>query len=538
MMHACWIGAIIVLVYAFLDWQMAAGLLESKVIGSFVVLRVLCAAELMVLFALLYTRQIKAGLVLFDVGTFVVLGMLCAYIAARMWHIVPDYYVGIAQVMMARCVLVPGGPRRAWPVCLFLLLALPVSLALFAEGGTALFSGDDLRRVVAACSGMGGFFAVGMLGSWISDRMIEQEVKHRHLGRYYFEGEIGRGGMGTVYKAWDYTVSRSCAIKIISADLLEGRQDARLRFELEAQRTGGLPTGHVVQIYDYGDTLRGDMYYTMEYLSGADLQRAVELCGPMPPGRVIHLASQICAGLYEAHRQGLVHRDIKPANLMVVEREGDPDFVKILDFGLLKVIGVPASSSMRELTEEAIIKLETDENELRTTTTLAGAVLGTPAYMAPEQIPGGGDEDGEGDDPAGDPEPDERTDIYAIGSVMYFLLTGTPPFNIRSEYALYHRKMTTDPTPPSQRSSDLEVPADLEAVVMRCLHRDPTERFGSVDQLKGAMASCEDAGSWDGNDARAFWEEFPSRSSRVEDISPPSRGDDPTRTLPLPHGRD
>ena len=243
MMHACWIGAIIVLVYAFLDWQMAAGLLAPKVIGSFVVLRVLCAAELLVLFGLLYTRQIKAGLVLFDVGTFVVLGMLCAYIAARMWHIVPDYYVGIAQVMMARCVLVPGGPRRAWPVCLILLLVLPVSLALFAEGGSELFRGDDLRRVVAACSGMSGFFAVGMIGSWISDRMIEEEVKHRHLGRYHMQGVIGRGGMGTVHKAWDYAVSRSCAIKIISADFLVDRDDARLRFELEAQLRRCTTTG-------------------------------------------------------------------------------------------------------------------------------------------------------------------------------------------------------------------------------------------------------------------------------------------------------
>ena len=255
----------------------------------------------------------------------------------------------------------------------------------------------------------------------------------------------------------------------------------------------------------------------------------------MPASRVIHLASQICAGLYEAHRQGLVHRDIKPANLMAVEREGDPDFVKILDFGLLKVIGVPPTSSMRELTEEAIIKLETDSEELRTTTTLAGAVLGTPAHMAPEQIPGGGDDDE--DEEEGD-EPDSRTDIYAIGSVMYYLLTGTPPFNIRSEFALYHRKLTSEPTTPSRRAPDLAIPADLEAVVVRCLRRDPAERFASVELLKEAMACCDDARSWDRGAARAFWEEFPSSGARVKDISPPEGSGPPTRTLPLPRDRD
>jgi len=527
MIHACWIGAVIVLVYAFLDWQMAAGFLEPKVILGFVLLRVLCAAELMVLFALLVTRQIKAGLVLFDVGTFVVLGMLCAYIAAKMWHIVPDYYVGIAQVMMARCVLVPGGPKRAWPVCSFLLLALPLSLALFAEGGADLFSGDDLRRIVAACSGMGGFFAVGMLGSWISDRLIEQEVKHRHLGRYHMQGVIGRGGMGTVHKAWDYAVSRPCAVKIISADFLEGRDDVRERFELEALRTGRLSTSHVAQVYDFGDTLRGDLYYTMEYLPGADLQRVIDLGGPMPAGRVIHLGDQICGGLDEAHRQGLVHRDIKPANLMIVEREGDPDFVKILDFGLLKVIGVPGGSSMRELTEEAIVKMGADPTMGRTTTTHAGAVLGTPAHMAPEQIP-------EEEDEEGRPlvEPDARADIYAIGSVMYFMLTGTPPFNLRSEYALYNRKATSDPTPPSERAKDLIIPADLEGVIMRCLQRDPAARFATVRQLRDALMRCADVDAWSAAEARAFWEDFPARVKRGTDLSPSDRDQTPTRTLP------
>jgi eukaryotic-like serine/threonine-protein kinase len=527
---AAGVGAIILLLYIPLDISMAGGRLQSWEILSFVVGRVVAAAWFLALCGLLYFRVIGMGLRVFDVSTFLLVGLLCTWIIARMWHIVPDYYVGLGQIMMARCVLVPGGAKSAAAICITMMVALPIGLALCTGDGMAVFADESGARVVAAMSGLGGFLAIGLLGAASFERLLGRAVKHEQLRRYSFHGKLGQGGVGTVYRATDHTLDRPCAVKVIPAERVEDAE-ARQRFDLEARRTSQLESGHVINIYDYGSSESGGLYYVMEHLEGVDVQRLVDLGGPQPAARVIHLASQVCAGLQEAHAQGLVHRDIKPANLMVVQREEDPDFVKILDFGLVKVLvdGPVVADAERPVTDEAIIGFDAESSGAQTTTTIEGAVMGTPAYMAPEQIQGAGEEGA---------EPDARTDVYALGSVMYFLLSGTPPFNLRFEFQLYWNKLNTDPSPPSERHPDGDVPADLERVIMRCLKREPGERYATMAELRDALARCGAAGNWTADDAQQAWQDLAEgRVTGSIDISPlgrtrpPGEGPDPTRVM-------
>jgi len=520
MIYACWIGAIILLLYIPLDISMAGGRLESWEILSFAAGRVAAATWFGILCALLYFRQIRMNLQWFDVSTFFLIGLLCTWIIARMWHIVPDYYVGLGQIMMARCVLVPGGWKSAAGICGGMMAALPVGLALCTGDGLAVFQDDSGARVVAAMSGLGGFLAIGLIGAVSFERLLYRAVKHQQLNRYHFLGKLGQGGVGTVYRARDTALDRPCAVKVIPAERVEDA-DAKVRFELEALHTSQLESSHVISIYDYGQSESGGLYYVMEHLEGVDVQRLVEHGGPVPAARVIHLASQVCAGMQEAHRAGLVHRDIKPANLMVVQREEDPDFVKILDFGLVKVLG--GSTNLDDVetdeTPEAITGFDAGGDRSRTTTTIEGAVMGTPAHMAPEQIRGKGEEGA---------EPDARTDVYALGSVMYYMLTGTPPFNQRFLAQLYERKLNSDPSPPSERNPAVVVPADLERIILRCLRRDAQQRYPTMADLRAALLGCEHARRWTPADAKGAWEDFRAgRRTAPVDISPLGRTQPP-----------
>jgi serine/threonine-protein kinase len=219
------------------------------------------------------------------------------------------------------------------------------------------------------------------------------------------------------------------------------------------QATATLTHPNTVQVYDYGRAEDGTFYYVMEYLPGLTLDDLVKRDGPLSPPRAVHLLRQLCGALREAHAIGLVHRDLKPGNVMVCDRGGVPDTVKLLDFGLVRPAG---ASGDEKLTQE-------------------GTVFGTPAYLSPEQAGGQG-------------EPDARSDVYSLGALAYFLLIGRPPFAGRSGVTLLAAHLYETPAPPSAHRPD--VPAGLEAVVLRCLAKSPGERFQSVDELDTALASC------------------------------------------------
>jgi hypothetical protein len=292
-------------------------------------------------------------------------------------------------------------------------------------------------------------------------------IEAQQIGQYKLERKLGSGGMGVVYKAHHAMLRRPTAVKMLEPDKVnEGTIE---RFEREVQTTSQLNNPNTVAIYDFGRTPEGVFYYAMEFLDGIDLQSLVERYGPQPVPRVIHIVDQICGSLYEAHSLGLVHRDIKPANIMLNRRGGQPDVVKVLDFGLVKAMDDQRQAG---LTQQA-------------------SLTGTPLYMSPEaiQLPN---------------SVDARSDIYAVGAVGYFLLTGQPVFEADNVVDLCQKHVATPPVPPSERSRT-PIPAELENALLACLEKSRAKRPQTARDLALLIARCAEATQWSIEDADAWW---------------------------------
>jgi serine/threonine-protein kinase len=281
--------------------------------------------------------------------------------------------------------------------------------------------------------------------------------------------------MGEVWRANHRLLARPAAIKVIragtGASLDAAPADAVRRFEREAQVTARLRSPHTVELWDFGVTDEGAFYYVMELLEGLDLQRLVTVHGPVPAERAVHLVRQVCHSLAEAEDNGLVHRDIKPANIIVCRYGGDDDFVKVLDFGIVK-------ATTSQLVDTALMA------------TRDTMVAGTPAFIAPEQALGVADVDG-------------RADLYATGCVLYWLLTGTLVFTAETSMGIALQHAQSIPVPPSQRT-ELPIPPALDAIVLACLAKDPAGRPQSARALSEQLAAVP-VPAWTPERARAWW---------------------------------
>ncbi len=331
-----------------------------------------------------------------------------------------------------------------------------------------------LMMLLAAVAATVGVATIGSLR--------REAFEARQLGQYRLKQQLGAGGMGEVYLAEHQLMKRPCAIKVIRPEKA-GDPRVLARFEREVRSMAKLSHWNTVEIFDYGRSEDGTFYYAMEYLPGLNLMQLVERCGPMPPERVIYLMRQTCDALHEAHGQGLIHRDIKPGNIYAAKRGGVYDVAKLLDFGLVKPLVTDASSV--ELTQE-------------------GAITGSPLYMSPEQA-------------SGAETADARTDIYSLGAVMYFLLTGQPPFQRERAMQVLMAHVHDEVLPPSQVYSD--VPADLELVVLRALAKRPEDRYQDAESLRAALADCAAAGQWNRELARRWWEKNGCPKKRALDAA-------------------
>ena len=295
----------------------------------------------------------------------------------------------------------------------------------------------------------------------------------QRLGQYTLEKKLGEGGMGVVYRASHAMLRRPTAIKLLLPD--RAGKDALTRFEREVRRTAMLTHPNTVTVFDYGRTLDGVFYYAMELLEGATLDEIVEVDGPQPEARVIHILEQVAASLAEAHDAGLIHRDVKPGNIMVVDRGGIADLVKVVDFGLVKDVGFKAPGG-----EEAEPGL-----------THANAITGTPLYIAPETVTA--------------PETvDARTDLYAVGAVGYWLLTGTHVFGGKTIVEVCAHHLHSVPERPSVRLG-AQVASDLESVLLACLAKRPEDRPASAQVLRERLRACAAAGQWTNARAAEWW---------------------------------
>ncbi len=329
------------------------------------------------------------------------------------------------------------------------------------------------------------------------------------LGTYDLVERIGRGGAGEVWRARHRMLKRPAAIKLVNPEVLAeaaaGRTaDAIDRFEREAQVTAELRSVHTVELYDYGMVEGGDYYYyVMELLEGLDLRNLVLRHGPLPPARVVYLLRQACRSLAEAHRHGLVHRDIKPANLFVCRMGLDEDFVKVLDFGIVKPV---RSFDIPDVSGE--ISVAAADGPVH------GTLCCTPAYMAPEM--------------ASDPDRvGPATDIYQLGCVAYWLLTGEPVFPGDSPLGLIHAHMYEQPPSVHGRAAQ-SIPDELAALVAECLHKEPTERPERAEQLAARLDAVPQGAPWGPEQARRWWIEFGPRSFEVSPDPRSRDSDQPT----------
>jgi serine/threonine-protein kinase len=390
-----------------------------------------------------------------------------------------DVYHGLSWVAvwtLLFTIVMPSRPRRAVfsalasvsSVPVTVLVLIPLHLTALRPTPAQFFFWMVFPYLLVVCMAYVGARVVYALGTEVK--------KARELGSYHLEEKLGEGGMGEVWRARHQLLARPAAIKLMRPALREAAPpglsgDPARRFEREAQVIASLRSPHTVDLFDFGVNDDGSFYYVMELLDGLDTDKLVRRFGPVPAARAIHLLRQVCHSLSEAESHGLVHRDIKPANIFVCRYGEEYDFVKVLDFGIVKA-NYEGPDAHRGLTAE-------------------NAVQGTPAFMAPEQIMGG--------------PVDGRADIYATGCVAYWLLTGQLVFDAPTSMGLLMHHTQTPPVPPSRRS-ELSIPSALDELVLSCLAKDPNARPQSAKELSRRLGAVDGAEEWSQEQARKWWE--------------------------------
>src|SRR4051812_12508917 len=422
-------------------------------------------------------RRLSGKPMLLDVGAgFLVLQCLLIAILSQ-WAPVPisPRVSWVCIPILFYPAIVPNTPRRTLITSLLAASMEPVALGLSHLRGaqvplnTFYILWDFLPTYICA------FLVV--IPVKIIHGLGQQVRRARELGSYRLEEPLGKGGMGEVYRATHQMLARPAAIKLIRSELIGSSSPSAAkviieRFRREAEAAASLRSPHTINLYDFGISQDGTFFLVMELLDGLDLETLIERYGPVPAERAVHLLRQACESLAEAHTRGLVHRDIKPSNIFTCRMGLDVDFVKVLDFGLVKAMG--------EGDREATMLTEPD------------STTGTPAYIAPEVI-------------RGDRVPDHRLDIYTLGCVGYWLLTGRLVFQAPNAIQLMYQHANATAVAPSQRS-ELEVPADLDRIILSCLAKLPEDRPQSAHELSRLLAATAAGNGWTEERAHRWWD--------------------------------
>jgi len=387
------------------------------------------------------------------------------------WDLEPQRYgviVAACLVALARVFVVPSTWQRTLVISALLVSGPALGHAFRAYVPMQGVSGSARGPLVASL--LWGLLSsvLAATGSKVIFGLRREIREARELGQYTLGTKLGEGGMGQVFMAKHKLLRRPTAIKLLPQE--KAGAQAISRFEREVQLTARLTHPNTVSIFDYGRSVDGVFYYAMEYLEGVDLGTLVQDHGAQPLGRVVHILHQVASALGEAHRTGLIHRDIKPANIILTNQGGEPDFVKVVDFGLVKDLGSDVQ------------------------VTLAGGISGTPAYLAPECLV----------DPG---VVDARADLYALGATAYFLITGSDVFQGRTVVDVLSQHIHAEPEPPASR---LGQPIDprFEALVLECLEKDPAKRPQTALEIRERLRALLPDTSWSEERAAEWWKSW------------------------------
>jgi eukaryotic-like serine/threonine-protein kinase len=374
----------------------------------------------------------------------------------------------VTTALIARAAVVPTPAR--WTLDVSAAAALPsvvITWTFHAWSG-----GPALGRTLIALMWCTLAVAISTLVSQIIYGLRQEVREARQLGQYTLEEKLGEGGMGQVFRARHAMLRRATAVKLLAPG--QAGESALKRFEREVQLTAILTHPNTVQVFDYGRTADGVFYYAMEYMEGLNLDQLVSLHGAQPPARVVHVLRQVLGSLAEAHGIGLIHRDVKPANIILCERGGVPDVAKVFDFGLVRETGSDLDRSL----------------------TGANVITGTPLFLSPEAI--------QAPDTV-----DARSDVYAVGGVAYYLLSGRYVFEGRSVVEICGHHLHTVPEPPSAKRGE-PLPEELEALVLACLEKDANRRPQTARDLQARLDVLAESMPWTEQDAREWWAAHPT----------------------------
>jgi tRNA A-37 threonylcarbamoyl transferase component Bud32 len=423
---------------------------------------------------------------LLDFGlVFLVIGAL-GIAVPNTWGVFPEWqdsllenYAGIpweCMWILVFPIIAPNTPGKTLIAALAAATASPAVLTLSVAAG-ASDAAVPLRTLYVYYVFSTYLCAViaFLISRWVYG-FGERLTKAREVGSYRLVAQLGEGGMGQVWRAEHRMLARPAAVKLIRPEALgaddQGRATMLRRFEREARATAALRSCHTIELYDFGATEGGAFYYVMELLEGLDLESLVARFGPVPSDRTVHLLRQACHSLGDAHENGMIHRDVKPANIYTCHLGPDFDFVKVLDFGLVKSTD-RAEKSAAQLTAQ-------------------GVTTGTPAYMAPEMA-------------MAEDEIDRRADIYSLGCVAYWLVTGHRVFEGYKPMVTIVHHVKTPPVPPSQRT-EVAIEPGLEETIMACLEKNPADRPQTAEELSRSLGALPDADAWSAKRARDWWE--------------------------------
>ncbi|MFT5523841.1 MAG: RIO-like serine/threonine protein kinase [Pirellulaceae bacterium] len=448
------VRAMTLLISAFCLWRLSIS--RTEMIGLWRILELILILAVAVQTASLQVVQMTRASIINDpVGVNV--AMLFAFTTWTVANMV--YAIFIPNTWRrAACVLVP---TATIPLAVSVVLSSTNEAVQTTVRWEWLIAASILTYVATAAA---------VTGAYTVHSLRQQLVTARRFGQYRLKKRIGSGGMGEVYLAEHQMLKRPSAIKLIRPGF-DTAAEAVVRFEREVQATASLAHWNTVEIFDYGRTEDGTFYYVMEYLEGESLQQLVERTGPLSAPRVVHFVTQVCNALIEAHSAGLIHQDIKPANIFAAKCSSRHDVAKLLDFGLVQEVKVTGDSNSPKPMGK-------------------GRVIGTPRFMSPEQA-------------KGTEQTDVRSDIYSLGATAYFLLTGKPVFMHDTVYGLIKAHTDEVPLPPSHWQ--LNIPDDLQRIVLKCLEKEPDQRFASAKALEDALLACECQNQWTEKLAAEWW---------------------------------